>query len=127
MTKFLLVEDHEVMRETLAALLSREEDFEVIGKTTTGEEALAFLDDVEPDLILIDLSLPGMSGLALLRRVRERFPDIMCCILSSHAESIYGEYARREGAVAYMDKRRVREIIPTIRVVLAKNSGSVDN
>jgi len=126
MARLLLVEDHEIMRETLTALLNKEEAFEVIGETATGEEALARLAEIKPDLVLIDISLPGMSGLELLRHVQERFPDVRCCILSSHAESVYGEYARQKGAIAYVDKRKVRDIIPTIRSALVNKTGPAD-
>lgn len=119
MTRLFLVEDHDIMRKNLKALLEREEDFTVCGEAGSGEEALAQLPGAEPDLILIDISMPGMDGLELLQHVHDRWPHLSCLILSGHAESVYGEQARAAGALAYLDKRRVTEIVPSIRQVLA--------
>lgn len=119
MTNLFLVEDHDTVRQTLAALLNSEDDFVVCGQAASGEEALALLPDAGADMVLIDISMPGMDGLELLRKVREMWPDLPCLILSGHAESVYGDEARAAGAVAYIDKRRVREIVPVIRRVRA--------
>ena len=118
MVKLFLVEDHKVMRKSLIALLEKENDFVVMGEAESGEEAMSMLEDVTPDILLIDISMPKMDGLTLLKKVRNRWPDIPCLILSGHAESVYGEQARAAGALGYIDKRRVREIVPTIRSVL---------
>lgn len=107
------------MRKTLITLLEREEDFLVRGQAASGEEALERLADADLDLLLIDISLPGMDGLTLLHKVQARWPKLPCVILSGHDESIYGAAAQAAGARAYIDKRHVREIVPTIRRTVA--------
>lgn len=126
MAKLFLVEDHDVMRQTLAAMLDGEEDLTVCGQAASGEEALALLPEAGAELVLIDISLPGMDGLALLREVQARWPALPCLILSGHAESVYGEQALAAGALAYVDKRNVREIVPAVRRALAEIVGRQD-
>lgn len=121
MAQLFLVEDHDVMRETLCNLLEREEDLVVCGTAATGQEALDRLNHLTPDLILIDISMPRMDGLELLEKIKERWPNLPCLILSGHTEKVYGELARVAGAADYLDKRQVTEIVPTVRRVLAEN------
>jgi DNA-binding NarL/FixJ family response regulator len=124
MVKLFLVEDHKIMRQSLVALLEREKDFVVMGEAESGEEAMTKVEDAKPDLLLIDISMPKMDGLTLLKSIRERWPNLRCLILSGHAESVYKEQAQDAGALAYIDKRRVREIVPTIRGVLENSAAA---
>lgn len=124
MTKIFVVEDHQIVRKTLISLLEREPDFTVSGEAASGEEALMLLPEIEVDLILVDISMPGMDGISLLREVKKRWPNLACLVLSGHAESVYGKQARSAGALGYVDKREVREIVPTIRRVLGEAGSS---
>lgn len=117
--KLFLVEDHKMMRKTLVKLLTRERDFAIAGEAASAEEALQRLGKSNADLVLIDISLPGMDGITLLQEIGDRWPDLPCVLLSAHAESVYGAQARKNGARAYIDKRDVRDIVPTIRDVLS--------
>lgn len=126
MVRLFLVEDHDIMRQTLSKMLDSEEDFIVCGQAASGEEALLLLPEARADLVLIDISLSGMDGLELLQQVQARWPALPCLILSGHAESVYGQQARAAGALAYIDKRHVRKIVPSIRQALADIAGRRD-
>jgi len=98
----LLVDDHAIVREGLKRLL------DPIGGTSieaaTGFEALEFLRAREVDLALVDLSLPGMPGLELIRRIKSEFPGVRVLVLSMHAEEQYALRAFKAGADGYVTK-----------------------
>lgn len=122
MINIFLVEDHEVVRKTLAAFLEREPDMHVCGEAGSGQDALDQLETIRPDLLLLDVSLPGIDGISLLEVVRERWPELRCIILSGHAEAVYRRQAAAAGALTYIDKRSVKEIVPAIRRALLEES-----
>lgn len=119
MTRLFIVEDHDIMRRTMTSLLLREPDFTLCGHAATGEEALNCLEQAEPDLVLVDLSLPAMDGLDLLAAIHERWPGLPCVVLSAHDGTYYKDKARVAGAVGYLAKHRVDTIVPGVRRVLA--------
>ena len=83
----LLVDDHEVVRKGVRAYLETQPDFHVVGEASSGEEAIDFVTELIPDVVLMDLIMPGMDGIELLQRVREQsrqVPVILC--------TAYGEY-----------------------------------
>ena len=82
--KLLLVDDHEIFLEGLQRLLSDVGNIDVIGTANDGNEALAFLQEHEPDLILTDLSMPGMDGIALVKEVKKNYPAIKIMVLTVH-------------------------------------------
>ncbi len=106
------------MRTSLMALLEREPDFTISATAESAEEALERLDDLDVDLVLVDISLPGESGLSLVGTLQERRPDLDCIVLSGYDVATHGPLAKKVGALAYIPKYRVREIIPTIREAL---------
>lgn len=114
-----LVEDHEVFRETLCTVVAASDEWVLDGVATTGEEAVAMLEDHRPDVLLVDLSLPGLSGFDVVRTVRERWPDIRCLILSGHAQPAYAREALEIGAHGYVLKGAPRHLRDAIRTVLA--------
>lgn len=123
MTKLFILEDHIVFRKVLITLLEREADFVVCGEAGSGEEALDQLADTQPDLLVVDISMPGMDGFTLLGEVKQRWPELACVILSGHVESVYKEQAQTVNALAYIDKAKTHEIVPKIRQVLARIGG----
>ena len=106
------------MRSVLTRLVEREEDLVVCGEASSAEEALERVADLQPDLVLIDISLPGMSGINLIRELREQFPNLASLIVSGHKESIYGREVMRAGAYGYVEKANAHGIIDAIRHIL---------
>ncbi len=84
--KLLLVDDHEIFLDGLVSLLSDQPGVEVTGKAINGEEALSRIKENTPDILLTDLSMPGMDGIALVRKVKRDYPDIKVLVLSMHKD-----------------------------------------
>ena len=113
------------MREAYALVLEREPDAELCGTAETAEECLNILGETPCDVLVTDLSLPGMDGVALLERLREERPDLPGIVISAHDEASHGERVRRAGARAYLNKRDIaRRLAPTIRRVVEGGSVS---
>ncbi len=119
MVKLFVVEDHKIFRKMLIALLDREADFVICGEAGTGEEALELLPSAAPDLLLVDISMPGMNGFTFLQQVKVLWPKLPGIIISGHVESVYSDHAHAMNVLAYIDKAKVRDIVPRIRQALA--------
>jgi DNA-binding NarL/FixJ family response regulator len=118
--RLLLVEDHPVVSRGLKELLNYEPDLQVCGIAEDATLALSQLAEFKPDLILLDLSLKGMSGMDLLREVKSRNPRQLVLILSMHDEVVYAPRALRAGAAGYVTKLETTEtLVRAIRKVLA--------
>lgn len=101
--KVLIVDDHSVVRAGLRGLLAADPAIEV-HEAATGEAALALMPGIRPDLIILDLNLPGVGGLELLRRLLAENEDACILVLSMHAEALYAARALEAGAKGYMSK-----------------------
>jgi two-component system response regulator NreC len=102
--KVMLVEDHEIVRQGLRALLDAESGMQVIGETGDGLEAVGLVSQLRPDVLLLDLSLPGLHGLEVVRAVRKQAPQTRVVILSMHATEAHVLQALRNGADGYVLK-----------------------
>ena len=100
----LLVDDHRTVREGLAALLNHEPGIRVVGEATNGPMALELAARLHPDVVVMDVTLPGMSGIEATRRLRERWPEMRVVGLSAHAQPDIAGAMRAAGAVTYLDK-----------------------
>lgn len=117
--KLVIVDDHSLVREGTSELLNREPDFQVVGQAGTGEEGLELLERVRPDIALVDVSLPGMSGLELTRELVERQIEVKVLILSAYDDYAYVAEALDVGVAGYMLKSATgRELVDAIRAVL---------
>lgn len=110
-TKILLVDDHPLMRKGLAMTLETEPDLKVCCQVDSAEEALERLDEVNPDLAIVDISLPGMSGLELVKHLQALRPGLPALIVSRHDETLYAERALRAGAKGYVMKLEAGDVI----------------
>jgi NarL family two-component system response regulator LiaR len=102
--RIVVVEDHTLVREGVIAMLEAHDDFEVIGQTDNGRDAIDLVDSKEPDVVLLDLRLPGMDGLQVLREIKSRVPGTRVIVLTVHDEEGYVGEALRAGADGYMLK-----------------------
>lgn len=116
----MLVDDHAVVRMGFCLLLRNTEDMEVVAEVGTGEEACHVYHDVRPDVIVMDLSMPGIGGLDALTRILARDPRAKVLVLSAHDDTIYPTRVLRAGAAGYLTKRGApEELIGAIRQVAA--------
>jgi two-component system, NarL family, response regulator NreC len=103
-TTILLADDHQIVRQGLKALLEAERGFQVIGEAGDGIEAVNCVEHLQPSVLVLDLMMPGLNGLDVLRQVKKRSPDTMIVILSMYANEAYVVEALSNGASAYVLK-----------------------
>jgi len=102
--KVLLVDDHTVVRSGLSAVLAVCDDIKLIGEAGDGLEAVRFCEHAQPDVILMDLLMPKMDGVAATKAIKERWPNIKVIVLTSFKEKEYVEGALKAGAMGYLLK-----------------------
>ena len=102
--KIVIAEDHTILRAGLRALLSGQNDLEVIGEAGDGREAVRKIDTLQPDLLLIDLSMPKLNGIEAIREIKSRHPEIKIIVLTVHKSDEYIIAALKAGANGYMLK-----------------------
>lgn len=102
--RVMLVDDHAVVRSGLGAFLLVYDDLELVGEAGSGEEAIRQCEQIQPDVVLMDLVMPGMDGAAATRVIRERWPDVQILALTSFKEKELVEGALRAGAIGYLLK-----------------------
>ncbi len=117
--KIVIVEDHVWFRESLRSMLSNSPELEVVGEAADGLEAIAEIEKKQPELVLLDLSLPKLSGFFVLREIKDRLPDIKVLVLTIHEADDYVLDAFASGADGYCLKDNDRkEMIDAIWRVL---------
>ena len=102
--RVLLVDDHAVVRSGLGAFLMAFDDLELVGEASDGQEAVRLCEQLQPDVVLMDLVMPGMDGAAATQVIRERCPDIQVIALTSFKETDLVEGALQAGAIGYLLK-----------------------
>jgi two-component system response regulator NreC len=113
-----LADDHGVLRAGLRALLNSEDDLEVVGEAASGDEALRLAAELRPDIVLLDLNMPGPGGIEITRQLREVLPETRVLVLTVHEDEGLLREAIDVGASGYIIKRAVEsELINAIRAV----------
>jgi NarL family two-component system response regulator LiaR len=114
--RVLLVDDHTVVRSGLAAFLLAFDDLELIGEAKNGEEAVAICNRLQPDVVLMDLKMPGMDGAAATREIKKHWPKMEVIALTSFKEKSLVENAMEAGAIGYLLKNvSADELVDAIR------------
>lgn len=118
-SRIILVEDHPLSRIGLSQLINQEPDLLVCGHAGDLAESNSLIERTRPDLAIVDISLPGGSGIDLIRDLKTRLPDLRFLVLSMHDESLYAERAFHAGASGYLTKQEAPDVILTaIRRIL---------
>jgi DNA-binding NarL/FixJ family response regulator len=117
--KVYIVEDHPVFREGLAQLVNAEQDLTVCGQADDADQALRAISRLKPDLVVVDITLPGKSGLELIKELRPQNQRVKLLVVSMHDEALYADRVLRAGGDGYIMKQEdPEEIVHAIRDVL---------
>lgn len=119
MNRILLVDDHAVFRHGMTSLIRTQSDLEICGSVGSVGEALALIPQLEPSLVISDISLPDKTGIELVKELRHLRPKLPVLIVSLHDELFYAERALRAGGRGYLMKEKSEQLIQAIRTVLA--------
>jgi DNA-binding NarL/FixJ family response regulator len=119
--RVLVVDDHPMMREGISATLTRHDDISVAGEAGDGNEALAMYRDLRPDVVLMDVQMPGLGGIEALEAIRAEQPDAVVLILTTYPGDAQAHRAIQAGAAGYLLKSCLRkELVDTIRAVYSR-------
>jgi two-component system response regulator NreC len=120
--RLLLVDDHRIVRAGLRMLFMAEPGIEIVGEADNAEEALQVIQELEPDVVIMDVAMPGMSGIEATRRIKEAHPDVAVLALTMHEDEQYFFEMLNAGASGYIPKRAAPDdLVSAIRVVSQGN------
>lgn len=118
MIRILLADDHTVMRRGLRLVLEEQADFQIVGEAGDGREAVALAEDVEPDVAVLDITMPNLNGIEASRQIKAKLPSTAIVVLSMHSDESFVLRALKAGARGYVLKEaREAELISAIRLV----------
>ncbi len=121
--RIVIADDHAVVRQGLTMFLTMDDEFEIVGEATNGKEAIQLVEDLQPDIVLMDLLMPTMSGLEAIPIIREQFPDVEIIALTSVLDNGSVVKAVRAGAIGYLLKDTQSDEL--IRSIKAAANGQV--
>jgi DNA-binding NarL/FixJ family response regulator len=118
--RVLIVDDHPIVRQGLTQLIAQASDLEVCGEAADAATAVLAIDELHPDVAVVDLMLKESSGIELIKDIKSRCPDVRVLVISMHDEAVYAERALRAGAHGYiMKEEATHKVLTAIRRVLA--------
>jgi DNA-binding NarL/FixJ family response regulator len=126
--KIVIAEDHTILRPGLKALLTSNPNFEIVGEADNGRDAIRRVIELKPDLVIIDLSMPGMNGMDAVREIKDRMPEVKALVLTVHSEEEYVLASLQAGANGYVLKDATQNelLVASERVLEGKTFLSPD-
>jgi two-component system response regulator NreC len=119
MTRVLIADDHAVVRAGLRALLAEEAAFDLVGEAAGGYETIELVEKTDPEVLILDLSMPDLDGISVTRKLKPQFPSLKILILTLHEDEALLKEAIKSGAAGYILKRAAEaELISAIRSIL---------
>ena len=109
MTRIVLADDHKIVRDGLKRILAAVPDFQVAAEAADGDELLKLVKTADYDVAVVDMSMPGLAGLALIKRLKSEKPKLRILVLSMHGESQYAARVLKAGAAGYLNKDSAAE------------------
>jgi DNA-binding NarL/FixJ family response regulator len=123
MLRIVIADDHDLLREGLRKILTTVDDLDVVGEASTGRQAVQLVAELQPDVVLMDISMPDMDGIQATEVIVQRFPDTHVVILTMLAEDEFAIHAIRAGAKGYLLKNtKSAELIRAVRLAAAGGS-----
>ena len=120
MTRILIADDHKIVRDGLKRILAAAGDLEVAAEAASGDEALALVRASDYDVAMVDMSMPGLAGIALIKRLKTEKPKLRVLVLSMHGEHQYAARALKAGASGYITKDSAADqLIGALRKIAA--------
>lgn len=119
MKRIVLIDDHPIVRGTIASVLRADPELELVGESGDGEEGLQLVLRSKPDLVLLDLDLPRLDGMSMIRRIRSEDLPTYILVLSAKPEHVMATFTRNAGANGYVGKdREISELVTALKTVL---------
>jgi len=118
--RIMVVDDHEIVRKSILTILAREPDMEVVGTAVNGREAIQLAQSTQPDVIIMDVSMPELDGIRAAGEIKAAGNPAQIVLLSMHHNSTLVQQARKSGVTGYIIKQQAtRELLPAIRAAYA--------
>ncbi|MDH3949214.1 MAG: UvrY/SirA/GacA family response regulator transcription factor [Gammaproteobacteria bacterium] len=120
MIKVMLVDDHDLVRTGIKRLLEDQPSIKIVGEAVSGEQALEQVSENDPDVVLMDINMPGIGGLEATRKLLHRKPKLKIIMVTMHEDELFAQRLLKAGAMGYLTKgAKVDEILQAIRAVMA--------
>ncbi len=118
MTKVMLVDDHDLVRTGIKRLLEDHPNIEIVGEAVSGEQAIQQLTEYDPDVVLMDINMPGIGGLEATRKLLQRKPQLKIIVVTMHDDDLFPQRFLKAGAMGYVTKgAKIEEILQAIKTV----------